>query len=454
DPEFVEIDDLYVISVFDSIPLHYEAYPSGAKDDFVWSSSYETVATINQNGIITPVSEGYVEINIEFFGFEHISDNIGLDIVTPDLIVNPTWTSYSQSQDVIYEGVTYSFGVTAFNSLNSALALAGMDDYIYLCDGSYTENVVISINNINIITSNSGVNPNYNMSDRSSGAIFTNKITIGSGASNILLSGLDFTANGQVVSGGTAVDTVMMNFCNYYDSSIPVGDNGLVYFKELGNTALADPNTEQHYNFKFYYNRFVTPTSARLINFGRIENLEIVGNYFEGNNLSYADGVRTNYLAGDSTIIVANNTFTKISQYSLFVYKENTALDIRIINNKFYDSVCDGAIDLRNYLGTDGYIEIAYNTFESITGTAIRINHETLTSLIMNVNNNIFKEIGGKYLNNTLVGNNVGFEDNFYGDVNGAPITIDPLNIVGASIYEPYYTDINDMPKYVPEGVK
>lgn len=445
----VEIDDPALILLFTVVPLNYTVYPEGAKDDFVWSSSDESVATISQEGVVTPLTQGDVTFTLTSDSDSVVKFDCQTQVFIPEFFVDQSLQDYTLGQEVVFKGVTYSYGTTAFNSLSSALSTAGEGASIYLCDGIYSELISISKNETLIFTSNSGINPNKNMANRSAGAVFTNRITIEGGVQFILLDGLDFTGAGQVASGDTNVTGLAMFYCNFYGSTIPIGDDGVVYFKEVGNTGSAEVSTQQHHDFFFSYNRFVVPTTARLINIGRVENLTVKGNYFESNNIQYSDGVRINNLSGNFVYFV-DNTFVKISQYAIFVYKENAASNIYIINNIFTDAINSGSIDIRNTVTPNCVIEITNNVFDGISGTAIRIDHEAADTVSIKANYNIFKGIGSKYLNNNKAGALIDFTNNFYADALGKVIDIDVAKIVGASTYTPYCSDINGVVKYIP----
>ena len=90
-----------VVKENETLQLEAKVYPVNAKQDVLWSSSDENIATIDKNGLVTGVSVGMVNIIAKAQEDEQISQEFTLVVeIGEEVVVNPESITISSPNDV------------------------------------------------------------------------------------------------------------------------------------------------------------------------------------------------------------------------------------------------------------------------------------------------------------------------------------------------------------------
>lgn len=361
------------------------------------------------------------------------------------MMVNEEWVTKTSGENFDYEGRSLVFGETAFSTIKDAVLNSAEGERIFVLPGTYSDNFTVSNNDITILSNNMNINPNK--ATRSQEAIITGVVTLGENLEGFVMNGLAFTGTGQIVSSGDTFDLALM-YLNFFESTVPSGDNGLVYLKALDAT-----DSQTHYRLLFLNNQFHSSVSSRLVNMDNVEDMVVRGNHFETSGSTYADALRVERLTSTVPVLIESNTFTKIYQYSIFI-RNHAVTQMDIINNTFTDlGDYDGAISVRTYFG-EATVEdkvvfnVLYNTFETVSHKAMRIDHAgtTETSVFeINVHYNIFKDgMPTHYFFNNLTGAVVNMNQNYFSEGKEPQAS----KFVGVVSNTNHYENMVDVPKF------
>ncbi|HCZ23967.1 MAG TPA: hypothetical protein DHV05_03815, partial [Acholeplasmataceae bacterium] len=144
--ESVTLEDLGKINVYGDTQLSKTVLPENAYPKLTYTSSDETVLTIDSEGIVTPLKEGSVTITATSTMNETITHSITVEVIN-QIIVNQTVTS--GTLDV--EGMTYTFGIDLFNSLTTAIEEALPYAKVIVQEGTYTSDLVINKEGLSLV---------------------------------------------------------------------------------------------------------------------------------------------------------------------------------------------------------------------------------------------------------------------------------------------------------------
>ena len=361
------------------------------------------------------------------------------------MFVNEQWESKAQGESFDYQGRALVMGDNAFSTIRDAVQVSIDGERIFVLPGTYSQDFTINKNNITIIANNMNVNPNRET--RTQEAIITGKVTLASGIENLVLNGLAFTDRGQIVSTGGIFDASFM-YLNFYESTVPAGDDALIFLKSTGATDI-----QTHFRLMFLNNQFHSSVNSRLVYMDIVEDLVARGNHFETAGTTYADGLRVFRLRSTVPVVIESNTFKNIFQYSIFI-SNHAVTQMDIINNTFTDlGDYDGAISIRAYYGTATtqnrvIFNILHNTFEDVVQKAMRIDHQGTveTSVFeINVHFNIYKD--GKptfYFHNNLDGVAANMDQNYFAE--GTSPQASKFKGVASNIN--HYSNLVDVPRY------
>lgn len=163
--------------------------PAGAPQAVTWESSDETIATITNDGIITPLKEGTVIFTATAVQDESLTESFEVEFYNA-LAVDPSHTG-----SVVFEDKTFTENIDLFKTIEDALDVATSGAKIYLLAGTYEENIEIDVENIHL----SGTE----------NAEFKGKIT--QLASGTQMSGIEFTGPASISSNTPLVGFVFEN---------------------------------------------------------------------------------------------------------------------------------------------------------------------------------------------------------------------------------------------------
>lgn len=344
------------------------------------------------------------------------------------------------------------FGTTAFATIKDAVAVAKVDDVIYVLAGTYSDSFTINTSNLTLLGVNKDVDPNNQ--NRATEAIITGNITLAKDLNNITINGFHFDGTAQIIGdGGANLDGFKFAY-NLVTTSLSYYNVRIIGFMEL----ISLDNNKTFKNIVLSNNSYnFTSTSApRFLLGGNIENLYVANNVMNSSPGTFTDIIRITGTNLDNTagsglsgkLYVYSNEFNNAGQCAIFVTKY-TNLDAKIIGNKFVGTITS-VIRLRFTGDTEAKSKIIFNFNEVELNTiaseypiaAIRIENAA-TGTLVTANYNNFPSIPFNYYFTIPAGAVVNAKYNYYGG--NAP---DAAKMDGVDDYSEHYTSLNDMPKY------
>ncbi len=307
---------------------------------------------------------------------------------TINIVVDGNWSTLAAGEKVTAFGIEFTVGTDAFGTIQAAIAAASDNDGIYIFAGTYTGDINIDKNGLKIYGANANVNPNYDKRNPETD-IAGSIINVAKDTQGLKLQGLQFSGKTSLHVEKGGISDLVVSYCNYHDSTVVSGADGLVYG--------VSPTEAYNYNFKFEYTRFYALNDARTINLDWIDGLTVKDCYLRSKGTYYADGIKTTNVKG--ALLIENNTIESYGQFGLFIGStSNNATSIDILNNTFNNypwgtGMTGMPIVIRNYTKTTSpIINIKYNTFSNVVDTAIAIRHNAAnaTSAQININYNTF----------------------------------------------------------------
>ena len=139
------IDGPTTMNYYDKQTLSSSLSPANAYPYITWTSSNEEIATIDEEGIITILGVGTVTFTATSNLNELVTDAIEVTIIN-QVIVDASMTSGTLD----YEGLTYTYGISLFSSINHALDDVAPYTTILVNDGQYTSPLNIDIDGLEL----------------------------------------------------------------------------------------------------------------------------------------------------------------------------------------------------------------------------------------------------------------------------------------------------------------
>ena len=124
-------NNVRVIQERETLQLQAKVYPEKANQDVLWSTSDENIATINENGLVTGVSIGKVNIIAKSKENEQISQKFPLFVeMGEEVVVNPESISISSPDNVttLKAGTTLELSASVLPSEASQSVLWSSSD--------------------------------------------------------------------------------------------------------------------------------------------------------------------------------------------------------------------------------------------------------------------------------------------------------------------------------------
>ena len=310
-----------------------------AAQDVVWTSSDDTVATINDAGLITPLKAGSVKFTATAAGTE-IKAEIDVTVLdainyTKTIIIDPSLTNVVDGTNIGYMESMFVYGTTVFKSLSDANLEA--NTRVYLASGDYG-NYTLNVSNVRFEELEDNV------------ATLTGVFTLADGVKNVTFYHLHQTGSGEFYGVDNNAN-ITFDSC-IFDASSVDASRGTVYFdKKVSNLKVL--------NCKFINTK--APRSVRCE--GELNGLEVVNCIFQGTgNFDYirtAKGFPTGY------VNIRNNEFNTSSQAGV-QFSVMGSVYLEVVGNKFY-SMTNTAVDLRTTGGVkcNSLYNISYNIFDN-----------------------------------------------------------------------------------------
>ena len=326
-----------------------------AKDDFTWTSSDETIATVDEIGLVTALKVGTVTIKA-------VANDSG---------------KVEKSITITVREIKLAIGETVYATFAEALAAAKEGDTITLPAGNYEDAFTVSVNNLTIQGPNAGVD--RNQEDRSAEAILTGKITVAASVSG-------FTLDGCLLDGAGAIELSegATNITLQYCALGKISQDGVIRGPSAGEVS----NIKMNYNFSDSFSAY------RFAHFNAtINGLEMIGN-----DLTCTSCYDMLNVAGmlKGTVVIKNNRF--VTSLQSFLYVKGVGVMECTIDGNYVEGTANTIVDFRD-MKEDGAVkvDIINNEFKQagLGWMPIRIRtagYDANDSIVVNVKDNKFIE--------------------------------------------------------------
>lgn len=317
-----------------------------------------------------------------------------LSVGATDYLV--TTNSYEFGRWIQYQQREFLAGVTTYQTIGEALAVAKPGDNIFLAPGTYAESFTIGVDGVSIVGHNGWRDTRSETRVASEESIITGSITID--ADNVTINGVKFTETGRVLNTSATNGNPISGFTFEYN---------LVEASTLGDS------TPVLYLGKCYNDENSNTDVSQL----RYNNVTVVHNTFDGTSATnHCPFVKIG--GGYGTILVHDNMFT---QGGNSVEIANSRGEIVVTNNKFKDvgqALYDASADAKKrggafcvYLNRNSYagttnINVSHNEFDNCTG------RQTIYALIRYFQGDSSNESNGSIV--TPVGTTAKFNYNVF----------------------------------------
>jgi N-acetylmuramoyl-L-alanine amidase len=142
----VEIHGEAKINVGTSHPYELQLTPSNSGVHANWQVTDANLASISEDGILTAHAVGIVTIVLKSVYDEMVLATFEVEILNT-LLIN---ASSKLNDELIYDGVTYIYGERLFSSISEALVIASSDTTLFVLNGNFAEDLIITEDGITI----------------------------------------------------------------------------------------------------------------------------------------------------------------------------------------------------------------------------------------------------------------------------------------------------------------
>lgn len=371
--------------------------------DVVWTSSDDSIATVDEAGLVTALKAGLVTITATSVDSGKVSGSFDITIKEAPKASDNVYLSDDVAQmeagaGITVNGITFVVGETAFSSALDAITAS-------------TKTVYVGKFNFGAFTlEKSGLSFIGNAIDSQ----ITGKFELAEGVSNLLFENMIITGAGQIFGVGDN-ENIIINKCNC-DNNSADGSQGTIFMSGNAKNLVVTNTT------------FRNGTCARSIrNEKELEGLKVDNCIFAGSGLY--DPIRSQGIIYGN-VSVTNCVFDGSSQSGIMFMHHRSGKFV-FTNNVFTNIACT-AIDIRTTDGVpcESTFEIMYNTFdntakyseswdETTSWGCIRFRQVdyTLETLTFKANYNKFINWGTTILNNAGNTSNLvyaNFDYNYY----------------------------------------
>ncbi len=137
--ESFTIDGSRIQNIYHTQNLSASIIPLDAYPYYTWESSNPDVLSVDANGLLTAHAIGSADITVKSTLNELISETITVQVVNK-LLVDGTVSSGT----IVYNQMTYTYGVDLFSSIQAAVDHALDQTMIYINPATYQENVTLN----------------------------------------------------------------------------------------------------------------------------------------------------------------------------------------------------------------------------------------------------------------------------------------------------------------------
>ncbi|QVK16954.1 Ig-like domain-containing protein [Mycoplasmatota bacterium] len=352
------------VLVGQTISLSASVLPEIADQSIIWSSSDEAIATVDQDGVVTMVGSGKTEITAKSSVNPDVFTTVEVETLNYLLVDEKAVENDTRE----FDGLTFTYGVDLFSSIQEALNSAVDGSMIHVLPGTYKENIKINKNNISLFGANYNINPNTET--RVEETIFEGTITIGDevAVSNIAIAGFELTGESRIIASTIrGIDGLTVE--NIYAHDLNYSEQYAALFHFVGTSV-----DEGLKNFTVKNNKVVNLTGQ--IGTGKdIQNRVIYAAYitnltFEGNEIENAS--RDLFFTGIAGDLVISENSVKNIIYR-FVHVTNFTSNV-LVKDNYFDTCTNSAITIYdgNLTTTEQYVKVINNTvYNSSNGIAV-----------------------------------------------------------------------------------
>jgi uncharacterized protein YjdB len=441
-----------VIQIDEEMQLTTRILPELASQEVLFTSSDDEVVTVDANGKVKGIAVGNATITVKSASNENLSKVYAIKVVekvtAPDhvnFLVDAKLADAERFTKVTVGEDEYILGINAFADFDGIVL--SDESKIYVKPGTYTGNLNVNKNNIEIYTDNKDKNPNTSAFDLSKQAIFKGKISIAEGQDGLTINGLSITNTGKVEAVGTAKNFSFLNN-NVYDTVEATKTWSAARDYTLVGVVTLWKQSKLVENLVFENNKFNNVSETNII-VGNTKGLLIKNNTFTNFD---RDAIRidggNNYLS----TIIEGNTFKndEVGGYNGIYFRAigvyGSAEDknvVEVMNNHFEN--IGTSEDMSGALSTNGYQEfgaevyIHHNTFVNCVDFIWLRNNATVANhaahqWVGKINYNIFLGIPETYYHKNLNAGGdtedtnptlVNMDFNFFGDLDGNPVDLE-----------------------------
>ena len=357
--------------------------PALAPQEVTWSSSDDTVATVDANGLVTGISAGQVFITATSVADSTKSISTLFDVkVAPErptnnaILIDPNFDGF-MFDTVQYLELDFVRGYNLFTSLEGVTAEIKEGTVIYFMPGEIDGECEVKFNNVKIYGPNKDINPLDNTQTREEEGVLIGLIKFSGNLENIEINGIGLGAGASIAKDptGTFKNFTFINNVSSDESML----TALVIIDLATNAGLVNENIIIMNN---YINGVMNEDDTTIvIRGGNIKNILINNNYlFVCASSDYADKIIN--LGGDfdgtkitkngyginGKIEFINNTLTSSQSHDIEIVGYATeATSIDIVNNYFggktWQYVTSSKVAISGYNGQSVAIHVDYNTF-------------------------------------------------------------------------------------------
>jgi len=310
DPNEITISGLSSVMMDETTMLNIDVDPENSYKGVIWSSSDETIATIDANGNLSAKTPGVVIITATSIYDDDIKATFELEVlnavvVKADAVEGDTYT---------YQGYDYVYGEKLFTSIDEAMLNIDAYTQILLTDDVYEDDILINVDG----TSIKGIN------DATIDAVITVD------ADDVSLSKLTFSNEARII------------------------------------------NTNAINNFTFTYNT-VTALQGSNIVFLQMDDInQLMISHNDFNNYVGQSIVLTNVLQSET--VISHNTFNQVSSALSIDNTTETVEDALLFIERNTISQVDTVMAIFDNKDVSTNTYIRFNDISNYTGVAIESN--------------------------------------------------------------------------------
>ena len=320
--------------------------------EVVWSSSDETLATVDAEGVVSSLKPGTVIISCTSVDSGKCTGTFEITInETPvnasQTLVDPQVATMEEGAKILYNGIEFIVGKTAFSNMKDAIEISS--GVVYVAAGDYTDAIKIEKSNISLLGPNYNIDPITKM--RNNEAKINASINISENLTNIAIKGFTFTEAASVILAN-GNDNIELSY-NVLDNSSCDG----IIDGFNGSNLVSNIKVTYNYSNNYKGNRFV-----RMYN---VRNIELSNNSITC-TASYDFLNVQGYICGD--VVIKDNLYIKSAQS--FIYAKGVKDINCVIEGNYMKDVDNTGIDFRN-MNNDGDVKadakfvIRFNTFDN-----------------------------------------------------------------------------------------